>query len=104
MNILRKTVRENTELRISHRAINEKEITALKERLSTLEPGIIEKLGIDIEELTCEKVFPSLYKDRFSIEEYNKEKDAYIQKLQRIDNFREELINEAKRELGILGD
>jgi hypothetical protein len=101
MEQLRRIIKENEDSRISKRALLEKEISEFRKRLEKCDPEIMEQIGIVLDDLDCKKIFPSLYNDPFSIDDYNEEKGEYIKVLEKIDAFRNKLIAEAKEFLGI---
>lgn len=97
-----KIVQQSKDAVITHRALIERDIADLKSRLENSDPNLLKPLNINLETLTCEQRFPSLYEEKFCVAHYDEDKARYEEMLTALDKLREELILQAKIRLGLV--
>lgn len=93
---LRSKAREAREDFVSKRAILEREVTQFSENIKLVDPELISHIEIPEGGITTRTLFPSLYKEPLSVEEYELEQKNFASLLSQFDVVRNGLIAKAE--------
>ena len=78
-----------------------KAFDTFRDKLKDVPQEYLDKLGIVIEDMTAEKVLPSLYKEPFDGKAYEAERQAFLKVKAKLDAFVESLKDQAAKEMGL---
>lgn len=86
---------------MKNRTIISTTLKTFSESIKGLDEKFLKEIGVEPEDLTAEKLLPSMFAEKFDKAVYMEERDAALNILGKFATLRDDLIRDALKELGV---